>query len=160
MTEQSGRVEAIYLATDHGAMPQEVPGAAAHPGKGLEGDRNFNDPESCDITLIEAEAFDVLDAQHGFDMQPAESRRQVLVRGVNLGEFIGHRFQLGEVECEGEERCEPCNHLAGLVGTQAVLKGLLHTGLRASILRGGTIRVGDAVTLAMGAPSPQEIAKT
>jgi MOSC domain-containing protein YiiM len=141
-------------------MPQAVPAAAAHPGKGLEGDRNFNDPDSCDITLIEAEAFDVLDAQHGFDLQPAESRRQVLVRGVNLGEFIGRRFQLGEVECEGEERCEPCNHLAGLVGTQAVLKGLLHTGLRASILRGGTIRVGDAVRLAMGAPSPQETAKT
>lgn len=155
MSEERGRVEAIYLAAHHGELPQEVPVAAAHPGRGLEGDRNFDDPDSCDITLIEAEAFDALDAQQGFELQPAESRRQVLVRGVDLGDFIGRRFQLGDVECEGEERCEPCNHLAGLVGSQVVLKGLLHTGLRASILSGGTIRRGDAVRLSMGAAEPQ-----
>jgi MOSC domain-containing protein YiiM len=122
------------------------------PERGLEGDRNFDDPDSCNITLIEAEAFDALNAQHGFELQPAQSRRQVLVRGVNLGDFIGRRFQVGDVECEGEERCEPCNHLAGLVGSQLVLKGLLHTGLRASILGGGTIRMGDAVRVSSIAP--------
>ena len=70
------------------------------------------------------------------------------MRGVNLADFIGRRFQVGEVECEGEERCEPCNHLAGLVQTPVVLRGLLHSGLRASIVRGGTIRTGDTVQLA------------
>lgn len=141
MSEAPGRVEAIYLATDHGAMPHEVPAASAHAGRGLEGDRNFDDPDSCNITLIEAEAFDA------FDLPPDQSRRQVLVRGVDLGGFIGRRFLVGDVECEGEERCEPCNHLAGLVGTQAVLRGLLHTGLRASIVTDGTIRKGDTVRI-------------
>jgi MOSC domain-containing protein YiiM len=155
MSDEGGRVEAIYLAPDHGAMPHEVPAATAHAGRGLEGDRNFDDPGSCDITLIEAEAFDGLGALHGFDLLPAQSRRQVLVRGVNLGHFIGRRFQLGDVECEGEERCEPCNHLAGLVGSQAVLKGLLHTGLRANILTDGKIRKGDPVRLSMGAVEAQ-----
>jgi len=54
---------------------------------------------------------------------------------------------VGELECEGEERCEPCNHLAKLVGTQVVLKGLLHSGLRGRILKSGTVRVGDEVRL-------------
>ncbi|TMB41425.1 MAG: MOSC domain-containing protein [Chloroflexi bacterium] len=140
-----GRVEAIYLAAAHGETPLEVAVAVAYPGKGLEGDRNFDDPDSCDITLIEAESFDRLQAEHQLELPPAEARRQVLVRGVDLAPFIGHRFQVGEVECEGEERCEPCNHLAKLVGTQVVLKGLLHTGLRANIVKGGRIRTGDSV---------------
>jgi len=142
-----GRIEAIYLAAVHGEMPHAVDSAVGHAGKGLEGDRNFGDedPDSCNITLIEAETFEGQAAEHGLDLDPAESRRQVLVRGVDLGEFVGRRFQVGELVCEGEERCEPCSHLAKLVGTQLVLKGLLHSGLRARILKGGAIRVGDDV---------------
>jgi MOSC domain-containing protein YiiM len=147
MDERDGRVEAIFLAAEHGAMPRPVDHAVGHAGKGFEGDRNFGDADSCDITLIEAEAFERQLETQGLDLDPASARRQVLVRGVDLGELIGHRFQVGELECEGEERCEPCSHLAGMVGTQVVLKGLLHTGLRARIVTGGTIRAGDAVRL-------------
>jgi len=149
MTSAQGRVEAIYIAGQHGELPHEIDVAIAHAGRGIEGDRNFDDsdPDSCHITLIEAEPFEQLQERHGFAITPLESRRQVLVRGIDLGELIGRRFQLGDVECEGEERCEPCNHLAKMVGTQGVLKGLLHTGLRASIVKGGTIRAGDSVRL-------------
>jgi MOSC domain-containing protein YiiM len=144
---ESGTVEAIFLAASHGALPVSVPAAVAHAGRGLEGDRNFDggDPEICQVTLIEAEALDRLKSEYQLALEPAAARRQVLVRGVNLGDFIGRRFFVGEVDCLGEERCEPCNHLAGLVGTQRVLKGLLHTGLRASIVGDGTIRPGDSV---------------
>lgn len=142
-----GRVEAIYLAAAHGAVPRPVTSAVAHPGKGLVGDRHFDDPDACGITLIEAEAVERMSSGHGLDFDPSLSRRQVLVWGIDLANFVGRRFQVGEVEGEGEERCEPCNHLAGLVGTQVVLKGLLHTGLRAAIVKGGTIRVGDRVRL-------------
>lgn len=144
-----GRIEAIYLAAAHGEMPHAVESAVGQAGKGLEGDRNFGDPDpdSCDITLIEAERFESQSAEFGLDLDPAASRRQVLVRGIDLGECVGRRFQVGELVCEGEERCEPCNHLAKLVGTQVVLKGLLHSGLRARIVTGGTVRVGDQVRL-------------
>jgi MOSC domain-containing protein YiiM len=149
-----GRIEAIYLAAAHGEMPHPVESVVGHAGNGLEGDRNFGDPDpdSCDITLIEAETFESQSAQHGLDLDPAAARRQVLVRGIDLGDFVGRRFQVGELVCEGEERCEPCNHLAKLVGTQVVLRGLLHSGLRARILKGGMIRVGDEVQLSV-APS-------
>ena len=147
MSGRRGTVEAIFLADARGAMPHEVPTAVAHPGRGLEGDRHFDDTKACDITLIEAEAIETLRADHGLDLGPGGSRRQVLVRGVNLADFIGRRFRVGEIECEGEERCEPCQDLANVVKTQVVLKGLLHTGLRASVLKGGTIRGGDVVEL-------------
>ncbi len=147
MEGQQGKVEAIFLAAAHGAPAREVPEATGIPGRGLEGDRHFDDPDAGDITLIEQEAIDRLRTEHGVDLSPGESRRQVLVRGVNLADFVGRRFRVGEIECLGEERCQPCNHLAGLVGTQVVLKGLLHTGLRAGIVEGGAIRGGDTVEL-------------
>ena len=148
MNEQQGRVEAIFLADAHGSQPRAVARAVAHAGRGLEGDRHFDDGDSCHISLIEAEAIEKMRAEHGVDLPPGDARRQLVVRGVDLGDFIGRRFLVGEVECEGEERCEPCNHLAGLVRTPVVLRGLLHSGLRASIISGGTIRTGDIVQLA------------
>jgi MOSC domain-containing protein YiiM len=151
MGAQTGSVEAIFLARSPGVLPHEVSAAAAHAGRGLAGDRYYNDPEACDITLVEMEALDELKAEHGIALRPGESRRQVHVRRVNLADFIGRRFRVGEVECEGEEHCEPCQHLVGLLGTQKVLKGLLHTGLRARIVKGGTIRTGDPVELSPAA---------
>src|SRR2546423_6300466 len=132
MNAAQGKVEAIYIADKHGELPHEVGVAVAQAGRGIEGDRNFDDtdPDSCNITLIEAEAFDDLKARHGFEITPLESRRQVLVRDVNLGELVGRRFRVGDVECEGEERGEPRNHLAKRGGTQAVLRGPLLTGMR------------------------------
>jgi len=146
---EHGRIEAIFIAAKHGEQPHAVDSAVGVAGKGLEGDRNFrdDDPDSCNITFIEAERFERQRDEHGLDLNPANARRQVLVRGVDLGQLIGMRFMAGELECEGEERCEPCSHLVKLVGTQVVLKGLLHSGLRARIVRGGTIRVGDQVRL-------------
>ena len=145
MGEQRGAVERIFLADAHGSQPRPVAVAVAHAGRGLEGDRHFDDGDSCHLSLIEAEAIENMRAEHGLDLPPGDARRQLVVRGVDLGDLIGRRFLVGDVECEGEERCEPCNHLAGLVETPIVLRGLLHSGLRARILRGGTIRVGDTV---------------
>jgi MOSC domain-containing protein YiiM len=149
--QASGKIEAIYIAAAHGEQPHTVDLAVGHAGKGLEGDRNFgdSDPDSCNITFIEAEVFESQRAELGLDLEPADSRRQVLVRGLDLGQLIGRRFMAGEIECEGEERCEPCSHLVSMVGTPVVLKGLLHSGLRARILSGGTIRVGDDVQLSV-----------
>ncbi len=149
MNQQRGRVEGIFLADGHGDQPRPIAIAVAHAGRGLEGDRHFDDGDSCHISLIEAEAIEKMRAEHGVDLPPGDTRRQLVVRGVDLGDFIGRRFLVGDVECEGEERCEPCNHLAGLVRTPVVLRGLLHSGLRASIITGGTIRVGDSVQLSL-----------
>jgi hypothetical protein len=41
--------------------------------------------------------------------------------------------------------CEPCDYLEGLT-TKGVLAGLIHRGgLRADIISGGTLRVGNVI---------------
>jgi len=59
--------------------------------------------------------------------------------------LVGRDFQVGEVRLRGVRLCEPCSHLEGLT-REGVLTGLVHRGgLRADIISGGTIRVGDAI---------------
>ena len=95
--------------------------------------------------MIEAEALEGLLDDTGIELSAAEVRRQVLTRGIRLNDLVGERFTVGDVECVGQELCEPCAHLQGLT-RPGVLRGLVHRGgLRADIVRGGRIAVGDAV---------------
>jgi MOSC domain-containing protein YiiM len=144
-----GKVEAIHISPEHERLPEPVESVEAVPGAGLRGDRYFDDAshgEGKDLTLIEAEAVEGFRADTGLELTAAETRRQVLTRGIGLNELIGKRFRVGEVECLGRILCEPCNHLQGLT-RDGVLRGLVHRGgLRADVLNAGTIRVGDEVT--------------
>ncbi len=142
----SGRVEAIFLAAEHGVLPAAVDSARAVAGKGLEGNRYFDEgrPEA-ELTLIEAEALERLAAEHGIELSAAASRRNVLTRGVGLNDLVGKRFRVGEVECRGIELCEPCSYLESLT-EPGVMRGLVHrAGLNAEILTGGILRPGDPV---------------
>ena len=146
-----GHVEAIYTGPVQSGPLGEVPEIVAEAGRGLVGDRyhRANLPpdteEGGDITLVEAEAIEALEAEHGIELGPGEARRQIYTRGVRLNPLVGKRFLVGDVECLGVELCEPCNHLQKLTHP-GVLRGLVHRGgLLAEILSGGTIRPGDPV---------------
>jgi MOSC domain-containing protein YiiM len=143
----AGTVEHIHLVAEHGGPPRAVSAVAAEAGLGLRGDRHHG-RRGADITLIEGEAIDGVATDQEIDLDGGLSRRNVTTRGVDLGTLVGRRFRVGEVICMGEERCEPCRHLASLT-EPGVLRGLVHTGLRASIVGGGKIRVGDPVELAL-----------
>jgi MOSC domain-containing protein YiiM len=137
----SGSVERIHIAAAKTQLPQPVE-AVEVTADGVLGDRYG---EARDLTLIEAEALEGLLADTGIELSAAESRRQVLTRGIRLNDLVGQRFSVGGVECVGQELCEPCAHLQGLT-RPGVLRGLVHRGgLRADIVSGGRIAVGDAV---------------
>jgi MOSC domain-containing protein YiiM len=143
----AGRVEAIAVAPAAEAPMQRVEHADAHAGHGLEGDRyaaghgTFSNPYSNghDLTLIEAEVVDAL------GLEPETARRNVVTRGIDLNALVGRRFRLGEAECEGQRLCEPCVHLQRLTDP-GLLRALVHRGgLRADIVGGGAIHVGDEI---------------
>ena len=147
------RVEAIFLVPAAGGAPDTVEEVTAVAGRGLEGDRYFaghgtfyaERKDGQDLTLIEAEAIEALAREHGIELGPGESRRNVVTRGIGLNQLVGRRFQVGEVECIGRRLCDPCSHLENLT-EPGVLKGLLNRGgLRADVVKGGRIKVGDSV---------------
>jgi MOSC domain-containing protein YiiM len=142
-----GRVEQINIGPPE-QLPTPVQSAEAHAGKGLVGNRYYFEggaERGQALTLIAAEAIEAMAAEHGIEITAAESRRNVLTRGIDLNALVGKRFRVGDVECEGVELCHPCKHLES-VTKPGVIKGLLNRGgLNADILSNGEIAVGDDV---------------
>ncbi len=136
-----GSVEQIHITAVESELPHRVDEVDV-TDDGMVGDRYA---ASRDITLVEAEALEGLRDDSGIELSPAEVRRQVLTRGIRLNDLVGERFVVGGVECVGQELCEPCNHLQGLT-YPGVLRGMVHRGgLRADIVSGGRIAVGDEI---------------
>lgn len=149
----NGSVVSIHIAAAGGAPVQSVRRVQAAAGKGLEGDRYFNqsgtysnDPGSGkEVTLIESEAIEALKRDYGIELNLGDSRRNIVTRGVSLNHLVGREFNVGEVTLRGIRLCEPCTHLEKLT-RKGVMRGLIHRGgLRAEILTGGMIRVDDAI---------------
>ena len=141
-----GIVEAIVVAPDAEAQLVRVASARAHAGRGLEGDRYFEQRGTFsnahgrghDLTLIEAEVLDEL------SLAPEDARRNIVTRGIGLNALVGKRFRIGEVECLGQRLCEPCAHLERL--SPGTLRPLIHRGgLRADVLSDGEIHVGQRI---------------
>ena len=143
----AGRVEGIFIGPPR-TVPAPVERVRALAGKGLEGNRKFwpgGAKPGQALTLIAAEAIEAVRAEHGIDVTAAESRRNVLTRGIDVNSLVGKRFRVGDVECYGVELCEPCAHLESMT-KPGVIKAFVHrAGLNADILTDGEIAVGDAV---------------
>jgi MOSC domain-containing protein YiiM len=146
----TGRVEGIFVTETSGHVPQPIERVRVVAGSGLVGNRYFyadgNAPPGRAITLVAAEAVEAFVNETGIELTPAETRRNVLTRGIDVNALVGKRFRIGDVECIGVELCEPCSHLESMT-KPGVIKGLVHrAGLNADVLKDGEISVGDAVT--------------
>jgi len=147
----SGHVEAINVRETSEAAAVSVQRVRLVSGRGVEGDRYYAPAGAGSgeaLTLIAAEALEGLEADTGIRLSAADSRRQVLTRGIDLNALVGREFTVGSVRCRGVELCEPCAHLQS-VTQDGVLTGLVHrVGLRADVLNDGHVAVGEAVTSA------------
>jgi hypothetical protein len=141
-----GSVAGLLLAPDAEAPLVAVDEALAVAGRGLEGDRygagrgTFSGPgRGYELTLVEAEVLDEI------DLSWEQARRNIVTSGVALNALVGRRFLVGSVECVGRRLAEPCSHLERLA-RPGLLRPLVHRGgLRADILVGGRIELGDEV---------------
>ena len=157
-----GIVVSIHVAREASAPMQSIAEVRAFPGRGLEGDRYFtgkghysktSSHGGREVTLIEIETLEalfrgVLNAageRLGIKLTAADTRRNIATSGVPLNHLVDREFCVGMVLMRGTRLCEPCKYLEDLTQL-GVLSGLIHRGgLRAQILSGGIIRVGDIV---------------
>ena len=112
-------------------------------GRGVRGDRFFDyKPDyKGQITFFSAEVFEAMCAALGVrGKSPSAVRRNVVVRGAELGGLIGREFDLQGVRLFGTEECRPCYWMDEAIapGAEAWLQG--RGGLRARILSDGRLR--------------------
>ncbi len=133
---------------DHGIV--EVRQVECVAGMGLRGDRYFgHQPDfKGQVTFFDKATVDAVRKHLDVAALPAGAfRRNLLVSGVNLGEWIGKRFRFQGIEFEGCEECRPCYWMDTAIGAgiESFLKINCGGGLRARILTDGLLRV-DAPT--------------
>jgi MOSC domain-containing protein YiiM len=141
----------LYVAGQAGEPVQARAAIDVVTGVGVAGDRyatgsgHWSDPRWPDqqLTLVEAEVADEL------GLAPELLRRNVVTRGVELGELIGARFRIGGVELHGVRVCDPCAYLEQLTCRAGLARDLGRAGggLRAAVLGDGRITVGDAIVV-------------
>jgi MOSC domain-containing protein YiiM len=148
-----GTLVSIYITSTAKAPLASVSEARVVPGKGIEGDRYFdgrgtysNHPGTGrEVTLIEMEAIEAARREYNVAIQPQETRRNLITRGVPLNHLVDREFCVGEARLKGLRLCEPCSHLEGLT-RQGVKAAFVHRGgLRSVVVGAGTIRAGDAI---------------
>jgi len=150
-----GKIAGIYITGEASIPMVGVKSAVAIAGKGLDGDRyaagvGFYSPNPTtegarELTLIEQESIEALRTHDGVVIGDAETRRNVVTRDVRLKGMLGKRFTIGAVVCEGVRDCPPCEHLDELTGKKLMPLLVRTGGLRARIVEGGTISVGDLI---------------
>ncbi len=151
--QKSGTVEEIFRFADSGSSAEPLLSAKLIAGVGIEGDRyalgkgHFQGEGRWGqaLTLIEAEAIEMLETHHGVVMPAVDARRNIVTRNIDLNALMGKRFWIGDILCQGSRLAEPCAWLQKTT-PKGMLRGLVHRGgLRADILSDGLIRCGDVI---------------
>lgn len=148
----SGKIEEILICENAGEVLLQKENASLVRGKGIDGDRYFHkkgtfsealkDKGDFEVTLIEIEEINAFNTISGLGYSSSEFRRNLVTSGIKLNELVGKEFTVGNVTLYGVRLCEPCAHLAKLLG-QSVMEHMIHkAGLRAIVKGSGSIRVG------------------
>lgn len=147
-----GRLLAIAVHPAKAAPMAERDSAAAVAGSGILDDyyalgkhgSGIVRPDQ-EVTLIEQEAIAAACQEYKLAFDHLVTRRNLLTAGVPLNHLVGKDFAVGEVILRGVELCEPCGHLETLTFS-GIKRALIHRGgLRAHVVRSGTMQVGDKI---------------
>ena len=115
---------------------------------GLEGDHYKNKGGTRQVTLIQAEHLDVLASLLESDkLGPEVTRRNLVIRGINLLSLKGKQFNVGEALLEYSGECHPCSRMEKNLGPGAYNAMRGHGGITARVINSGIIKVGDPVSV-------------
>lgn len=132
-------------------------------GKGIVGDRFYGKAAHMDaaVTLFAVEALESIAAELGagpFD--PLLTRRNVVLRGVELAPLLGHEFTLeaggDTVRLKAGRPAHPCAWMDEMLapGAHKAMRG--RGGVRCQVITGGVLHRGPAVLVS---PVPLDPAK-
>lgn len=144
---RDGVVTHIQLRPQRAAEMVQVDSVEARPG-GLAGDRYNRPTGDRQVTLIQEEHLTaVASLMNRQSIDPALTRRNVVVKGINLLSLKGKKFQVGTAVLEYTGECHPCSRMEINLGHGGYNAMRGHGGITARILTPGRIAVGDSVSV-------------
>ena len=148
-----GRLAWIGLRTERHGPIAETSEAQITLEDGLVGDRWAGRPGGKrQVTLIAREDLAAVAAFLGLaEIPPAVLRRNLLIEGINPLALKERRIAIGEAILEVTDECHPCSRMEAALGVGGYNAMRGRGGLTTRVIRGGIIRVGDAVSRLNGA---------
>ncbi len=141
---QIGRLDWIGASEGNRGTINALETGRLEVGSGLVGD--YHHSVTRQVTLIQAEHLPVIGALLGRDpVHPTETRRNLVVSGINLMALKGRVFEIGGAVLKGTDDCEPCHRMEENLGAGGWNAMCAMGGIIADVLEAGDISVGDAV---------------
>ncbi len=137
-----GTITNLHIARVKGTPSDPVQEATAISGLGLDGDRSAYEGNTRQVLFIDKETLDDL------GLAPGQVKENITVTGLDLSQTkAGQAFRIGdEVTMELVGDCEACGKMEALaLGLQDKIDG--RRGMLAMVVNGGSIKVGDSVTV-------------
>ena len=114
---------------------------------GIEGDWRSRKGKSRQLTLISEEGLQEVARLLGMAaVPPGASRRQVVVRGIDLNAAVGTRLSVGPLLVQVRDFCHPCENMDKTIGKGAKLAMEMRGGVCCQVIQGGVLRPGDPVS--------------
>jgi MOSC domain-containing protein YiiM len=136
----------IRLAKKNALTTTDVAQISAESG--LDGDHYRGKSKKRQVTLIQREHLDAVGNILGKTINPGLTRRNLVVEGINLLSLNDRKFRIGdEVVLETTGVCHPCSRMEENLGAGGYNAMRGHGGITATVVSGGTIKVGDAVKI-------------
>lgn len=124
---------------------------------GLEGDHYHGKSQKRQVTLIQEEHLAAVASILGLEAaDPQLTRRNIVVRGINLQALKHKRFRIGTALLEGTGECHPCSRMEENFGAGGYNAMRGHGGLTARVIEPGMIALGDQVTFVAAVPGMEE----
>ena len=143
-----GKVVKIGISDSVGGKIYSVNKVDIIKGKGLLNDRKFADNNKKDkqITLIEIENINLYNRKFGTNIEHLDFRRNIITEDINLNNFLGIEFMVGNNKLKAHDLCRPCKYLQKKLNVDNFVKEfLLKGGIRCEIMNTGTINLGDII---------------
>ena len=152
-------VVGLFVSPAIGQPMQTRMSVQALAGRGLEGDRyelgqgsfsNLPRRGARHVSLIAREAMEASNEElvrRGLiPFEPKETRRNIVVEGIDVYALLGHEFRIGAVRLRGSEPTLPCRIPSAVAGKTGFAEAYHNRGgIRAEVLSDGIISVGDLI---------------
>jgi len=144
--ESQATVASLQICPGTRQPMKQLAFARAVENVGLEGDRHAKPDSQRQVLFMEAETLEK------FGLRVGDVKENITTRGIALMSLpVGARLRVGQAVFEITGVCHPCARMDKLrPGLRETLSG--QRGMLARVAQGGTLRVGDPITIETSPP--------